>query len=455
MKLGRRLLIVFLTSIIAVWMAACSIRPDPQLEEEQTGTTSAGITAVKPETSATSTQRPTTAPPMPTLTGSPIPLPELAGTLVLYTAVQQDHFALHTLPAGIWSGDTSVFSRFYGDAGSSRDVSLYLSNFRPQLSPDGRYLLLPGIGGYAERPEHPNTGLWLADLSTGTLRQLLPQVPVMDWSPDSSRITYVEGDTLYVLAIQEGATPQALFSHPDLARLFARWSPDGRYIAVVTAVTENQGAGVSLKLTDTYWLVSPSDGTAQELVSRPGLAMERIAHELSWSADGQLLLINHREVIDLNGETVATLPGAASWLPSAARLLVNGSEGLRWMTPAGETIATLSEERAMAFALSASGGQLAYALQSSDDEATLFVVNLVSMENMPVTTVAADHGYVALLRWSADESVLLADDGRPDSPIWLVEVQSGVARGGRSCRGRAPKQGLTGNRPLCVLYLSG
>src|SRR5690606_13457806 len=111
--------------------------------------------------------------------------------------------------------------------------------------------------------------------------------------------------------------------------------------------------------------VSPSDGTAQELVSRPGLAMERIAHELSWSADGQLLLINHREVIDLNGETVATLPGAASWLPSAARLLVNGSEGLRWMTPAGETIATLSEERAMAFALSASGGQLAYALQSS------------------------------------------------------------------------------------------
>src|SRR5690606_1097845 len=100
--------------------------------------------------------------------------------------------------------------------------------------------------------------------------------------------------------------------------------------------------------------------------------------------DGQLLLINHREVIDLNGETVSTLPSAAYWLPDAGQLLVNGSEGLQWMTPAGETIATLSEERAVAFALSPSGGRLAYAQQSGDDEVTLFIADPAGRESKPV-----------------------------------------------------------------------
>ena len=66
------------------------------------------------------------------------------------------------------------------------DFSMFFADFRPQLSPDGRYVVIPGLHSY---PEYgvAGPGLWLLDLVAGVARQLLPDyaelIEVVEYPP--------------------------------------------------------------------------------------------------------------------------------------------------------------------------------------------------------------------------------------------------------------------------------
>jgi dipeptidyl aminopeptidase/acylaminoacyl peptidase len=105
----------------------------------------------------------------------------------------------------------------------------------PEISPDGRWV------AYTVRETNWDdnayeTEIWLADVSTGSTRQLTngkksSQSP--SWAPDGSKLAFISDRTdkrqIYLISPQ-GGEGEALTSLEDGVSSFA-WSPDGRTIA--------------------------------------------------------------------------------------------------------------------------------------------------------------------------------------------------------------------------------
>lgn len=362
--------------------------------------------------------------------------PEINNSLLLYTttgpmiesstfSVSSEYWPLRTWPS-IPYFELPVFETFYKvTKGMSDDVSRYLSDLRPQLSPNGRYILLPGSD------TNPNSdwgrGLLLVDLQAempeDAVRQLLPKTRIATWSPDNDAIAYVDGNTLYTLVIGEDAMPTPLFSHPSIWALYAKWSPDGRWIATVTTTQQAPDAEGSPELTNTYWLVPTNGEPARELTTQMDFAMKYTANEMAWSPDSQLLLMRN-EIFDLEGNLVSPdYPGRASWHPNQAQLLVNGQSGLHLMTVSGEIITTISSAFADTWAFSHDGQKLAYS-QSEDVNVNLFIFDLNEPESQLIGSVPLD--YVSKICWSGDDMVLIfsGKQGSNDQ-IWTLASQPG------------------------------
>ena len=297
----------------------------------------------------------------------------------------------------------------------------YFLNFRPQMSPNKRYVLLPGIGGYVGPGSELGTGLWLADLQDDHLRQILPRAKIATWSPESDQITYVDDDTLYALTIDDDSTPIQLFTHSELVWLYARWSPDGRWI-VTTSETKEQEDSSELEGLDTFWLIPTSGDPVQQLTTKQSIAIEHIADEILWSANSQFLLIRN-EVFNLSGEQIS-LPfsGQVHWLPNRPQLLLNGRDGLRLMTIEGKEIASISDSFSSAWTFSHDGQQLAYSQSTNDDnQVDIFIYDIDKQKNQFINSIPIS--YLSLLRWSSNDDYLFMDDGQESSPIWVMSAQ--------------------------------
>jgi hypothetical protein len=318
--------------------------------------------------------------------------------------------------------DQPLFDTFYGGPPESEQPGRYLHNFAPQPSPDGRYLALPGIGGYDHPSGDLGVGFWLADLATGDLRQLWPQARPFTWSPDSQALTFADDDVLYTLDVtDETAVPTPLFTHPVLVDLWVRWSPDGRWIAAVTLEAAGvDETGYPLQ-TEVLWLVPTNGEPAFELARRPHWAMEHVASEITWSPDSQYLLL-HQEVINLAGDTVwPQTQGWATWRPGHNQLLVNQADGMRLMTVSGEEFYRISQEWLEDWALSHDGRQLAYVRPGNETD--IFLFNLETGEQQFAGSIAGDK--VGSLRWTADDAYLIIDGEQALTPIWLMAAQPG------------------------------
>ncbi|MCZ7671802.1 MAG: hypothetical protein M5U34_34070 [Chloroflexi bacterium] len=161
--------------ITAVFLVACEIKPLKltQISLSVSPTPETAVTEMVTEVAiATTTPEPT--PITPGLSGvevavaepsktaiPPIPTPSLFPfdlnqdpTLILYALAQEGSWALKAYPDAL-AFTEPVFQTFYGPVSRLEDARQYTHfNFSPQLSPNGRYLLLPGIGGYSG----PGTG---------------------------------------------------------------------------------------------------------------------------------------------------------------------------------------------------------------------------------------------------------------------------------------------------------
>lgn len=342
----------------------------------------------------------------------------LDSSLVLYTTdvnMDKGYRAFKTWPTLTFL-DPTVFDTLYGERQYADDMSLFFMDFTPKLSPDGRYVLIPGLASYPEGAIE-GTGTWLIDLELGEARQLLPDGKFATWSPISDAITYVEGDTLYTLSIAEGAEPQPIFQHPDLWTQYAHWSPDGQWIAALTSSLEGTDE-YETGFAATYWLVPPDGGPARELTTQEAGAIEYCSCDMSWSPDGQYLLVRNR-VFDLAGQRLspdADYAGRVSWLSYDSQLLMNTAEGLSIITIAGEEVDRISDTSVGAWAFSHDGRRLAYTQGREEGPRGLAVYDLDEGESQTIRPVAG-----APLRWSADDSYLLMSVYR-DNRVQIVAI---------------------------------
>ena len=339
-------------------------------------------------------------------------VPPIDDTLVFYATIvtvqsapdqpATTSWAFRSLPP-LPQFDPALFDDLYGPWQGEFDFSMFLADRQPQLSPDGQTLLVPGLTAYPQYGVE-GTGTWVIDVVTGAARQLLPNGVSATWNPAGDAITYGDGDTLFTLSTAEGAAPQAIFQHPDLWSLYAKWSPDGQWIAALTSSSEGTDR-YATGYAATYWLVPAEGGLAHELTTQEAGAIDYCTCDMSWSPDSKYLLVRNR-VFDLTGNLLSPdYQGPVQWLPNDARLLMNSQEGLDIISVVGDEIAHISNTYAYAWAFSHDGRWLAYTQGGEEKPQSIAVYDLERGETSVIRSGAGSP-----LRWSANDSQLILGD---------------------------------------------
>lgn len=375
-------------------------------------------TAPQPTTTATATATPTptqpTPTPLPLITATPPPTPDIIGldnTLVLYTALTairptddpltywDPYYGFKTWPP-LPFVDPTVFDTHYGKRAQMSEISMFFFDHRAQASPDGRYVLVPGLPSYPGYGVE-GTGTWLLDLAAEEARQLLPDGVIATWNPAGDAITYVGSGALYTLNVAPGATPAPLLADENLWPLFAKWSPAGGTIATLIHATPDTTDPDSPRYFAGLWLVPVDGAPPRQLNTLEVYGIEYASDQVAWSPDGQYLLAMNA-VYDLDGDRVSPqFTTAVTWLPEDSRLL---TQEMDIITVSGELVADLDDAHTLAdWAFSHDGRRVAVTRgETPDGPYHVTVYDLASGERWD-----ARAGSASPIRWSADDSRLI------------------------------------------------
>lgn len=206
-------------------------------------------------------------------------------------------------PQWMRDGKSIAFVRYYGDNGYSRigilqaDIPIGRPSVRyptnspsnegdPQPSPDGKWLAFT-----ATRSERANgplvSGVWVAPIAGGDPRLVIEASDSPQWSPDSTRITFVSsrGAKARNIGVVEVSTREAkILTHDDWDDGNPRWSPDGHAIAFVANRKWN------------FYLMSipATGGAARQLTDRPGVSGgvegSNVRGTFRWAPDGRSIV---------------------------------------------------------------------------------------------------------------------------------------------------------------------
>ena len=102
---------------------------------------------------------------------------------------------------------------------------------RPQWSPDGRRI----AGVYS--PNAGGTGIVVVDPETGGRQTVASFGDAPQWLPDSRRLVFVDGNTIYIADVNAGTVRELLSLGRDVGGL-GSVSPDGRWLYFSRTVTE-------------------------------------------------------------------------------------------------------------------------------------------------------------------------------------------------------------------------
>ncbi len=234
--------------LVAALTSACSAQADPPRAEIEI-TPIVGATVIPSAPSPAPTVAPVTAPateppaapasPTTNVFDTPEGTAALTAETVLLYASPSDPADINT-PWGLHAQpllpplDDPAFDTVYPELGRAESTYMYASSYRPQPSPDGRYLLVRGFEARTGFSQPPSTFLWLVDLQTGAWRELLDFAPPVSWSPRGNALAYVRDGTLYTLEMGEDTEPVARFTDPNLDSTFVAWATDDEWIAVIT-----------------------------------------------------------------------------------------------------------------------------------------------------------------------------------------------------------------------------
>ena len=142
-------------------------------------------------------------------------------------------------------------------------------------------------GWFDDRRSH----IWIVDAKTGTAKQITSGDDWNDadpqWSQDGSRIAFVSNRTgkeyeenrntdVWVIAAEGG--PLAKISDHDESDTSPRWSPDGKTIAFIGRMREDEHPKI--------WLAPSAGGAPSVLAAR---SLDLIPTDLDWAEDGRAL----------------------------------------------------------------------------------------------------------------------------------------------------------------------
>ncbi len=212
-------------------------------------------------------------------------------------------------------GKAIVFVRYYGDNGHSqigllpaadipygRPKVTFLASSEddydnPQVSPDGEWLAF--TAALSEKPGGPRAnGIWVMPIAGGAPRLIVKDANAPQWSPDSTKMAYVSGDSEWrnigVATVSTGE--QKLLTNDTWDNGNPKWSPDGRSIAFVA----------NKKWNFHLLKVSADGGPSQQLTDRPGVTAglegSNVRGTFHWAPDGQSIVytfMNHGLTSDL------------------------------------------------------------------------------------------------------------------------------------------------------------
>lgn len=165
----------------------------------------------------------------------------------------------------------------------NENIDVALTLYRPpQLSPDGRWLIL----------NHGNGKWTLLDLSTGVEAAQGQGQPLLSptWSPDSQQFAYLANNQLCLYDLIDKADTCS-FTLPQNGKLTGvLWSPVGAQ-AVVTLAKEQSGEN-PLGVNGEIWLVNMQDGKAENIGAFSAGFESPITNVVNWLPDGSGLIIN-------------------------------------------------------------------------------------------------------------------------------------------------------------------
>ncbi len=240
-----------------------------------------------------------TVEPTPEPTPTPIPEPQTAVTTERGTyIVRPDGRQLRGPIAGLlgfdWSPDGArlgvvtshcdrIFSVATPDSGSTKEIASFpgLSGFIGgfEWAPDSQRLL----AGISE--PSGATRVFLVNASGQGEPVELFQSRLVAWSPDSSKVAYIEGSQLKILNLSDNET--MTLAADAIETVDPAWSPDGSKIAYPASSTEASFDLAVIKL----------DGSGRVVIAAGGSPR--------WTADGQRLVFVQTDEVGLSVVVVA------------------------------------------------------------------------------------------------------------------------------------------------------
>ena len=199
------------------------------------------------------------------------------------------------------------------------------------LSPDSTKFavrLFEDTDGNGIAPGMDQNNIYLYPLSDPALTLMAEAEPAnnvqISWLSDNQRFTYTSYKDIYLYNLESTVSSKFLsFSGPIFAH---QWSPDGRWLAVVSAISDEPGLQAEHRL-DLYDMET---NNLISIVSKLGTS------RVSWSPDSQWLAFNHE--YGLLGLFVASINDL-----TPVEFVASNSIGLASWSPDGQWLAFTSQ----------------------------------------------------------------------------------------------------------------
>ncbi|MBV1834358.1 S9 family peptidase [Novacetimonas pomaceti] len=212
------------------------------------------------------------------------------------------------------------------------DIAALVHVEDPQISPDGRNVLYEKLSPPA--PMAPaKSRLWVVPTQGGGADRPLPGSEEGDhaarWAPDGTALAFIgqrgHADAQHVMLARPWTAPAHAVGELKGSPLSLRWSPDGRFLAVITtekAVPEPRGVVMEGAKGATHLLIVDVQTGGSREVPMDG----KLVFDVDWSPAGDRLVLrtgeeggldyywyrSRIEVVTLDGHQVALLPHRAT-----------------------------------------------------------------------------------------------------------------------------------------------